>query len=205
MTLFDTNARERIAAAITEIERHTDAEVVTVTTAAADDYRWIGLLWAALIALVLPGVVVFFPAFVDTRTLILVQWAVFVGLGLIFRHPRIAPRLVPRGVRHVRAAALARSQFLAQNLHRTAAATGVLVFVAEAERYVEILVDHGIAERVDDTAWQDITQAFVARVRAGETEAGFLECIQACGTQLAEAVPATRARNELPNRLVVLE
>ncbi|KEZ79003.1 TPM domain-containing protein [Salinisphaera hydrothermalis] len=205
MTVFNERARQAVADAVTRIERDTDAEVVTVLAQQADEYRWIGLFWAALVALMLPGLVIFFPAWFDVRTLLLLQWGVFVVLGVIFQLPAVTPRLVPKGLRYARAAALARSQFLEQNLHRTAAATGVLIFVAEAERYVEILTDHGVAERIDNAAWSAIIERFTARVAAGETEAGFVECVEACGARLAEAVPATHERNELPNRLVVLE
>lgn len=205
MTIFDDKARRAVAEAITRIERDTDAEVVTVLAHQADEYRWIGLFWAALGALIAPGIVSFFPAWFDVRTLLLVQWGVFVVLGVIFQMPGITPRLVPRALRHTRAAALARSQFLEQKLHRTVEATGVLIFVAEAERYVEILTDHGVAARIDDSAWSAIVQRFTQRVAAGETEAGFVECVEACGARLAEGVPATNTRNELPNRLVVLD
>ena len=205
MTLFDTPARERIAAAIDEIERHTDAEVVTVVAGAADDYRWIGLFWAALLALIVPGAAAFVLGGFDARSLLLAQWVVFVIAGLCFRHRRVAPRLVPRSVRHARAAALARAQFLAQNLHRTADATGVLIFVAEAEHYVEILVDHGVARCIDDTVFAGLIQEFTGQVAAGQTTEGFIACIQGCGEHLARAVPATHTRNELPNRLIVLD
>lgn len=205
MTLFDKTARERIAAAVTEIERHTDAEVVTVVAASADDYRWIGLFWAALVALIGPGIVAFFVGGLDGRTLLLTQWLVFVIAGLVFRNHRIAPRLVPKRLRHERAALLARQQFLAQNLHRTDDATGMLIFVAEAEHYVEILVDHGIAQRIDDSVFAGLIATFTQRVAKNETAEGFIECIQACGTHLARAVPATHERNELSDRLVVLD
>lgn len=205
MTVFFEQARHAIAEAVTRIERDTDAEVVTVLAPQAENYRWIGLFWAALIALLLPGILLFFPAWVDTRTMLLLQWGLFVVLDLVFQLPRVTPRLVPQSVRYARAAALARSQFLTQNLHRTAGATGLMIFVSEAERYVEILADHGIASRVDDSAWTAIVERFTERVAAGDTEAGFVECIESCGAKLAEVCPATHERNELSNRLVVLE
>lgn len=205
MTVFNENARRAVADAITRVERNTDAEVVTVLAPRADDYRWIGLFWAALVALLIPGLVVFFPAWLDTRGMLLIQWCVFVVLGSLFQQPRVAPHLVPRRIRHARAAALARRMFLAQNLHRTQEATGFLIFVAEAERYVEILADHGIASRVDDTAWSAIVDRFVERVKSGDVEAGFVECVEACGVHLAKVCPATHEGNELPNRLVVLD
>lgn len=205
MKLLNQTAQEAVANTITQVEKNTDAELVTVLAPQADDYRWIGLLWAAVIALLLPGAVVFFPGWIDTRSLLLVQWICFVVLGAVFQLPAITPRLVPRAVRHARAGALARSQFLAQNLHRTAGATGMLIFVSEAERYVEILVDHGIASRLDDTTWSTIIERFTQQVAAGQTQQGFIDCIQACGQYLGDALPATNSRNQLPNRLIVLD
>jgi len=41
-------------------------------------------------------------------------------------------------------------------------------------------------------------------VQQGQTLQGFVTCIEACGELLAAHVPVTQARNELPNRLVLL-
>jgi len=81
----------------------------------------------------------------------------------------------------------------------------VLIFVSEAERYVEILVDDGISSRLDDSHWDGIVRAFTQQVKQGQTLAGFIACIDACGELLKVHVPVTQTRNELPNRLVVLE
>jgi multidrug efflux pump subunit AcrA (membrane-fusion protein) len=43
------------------------------------------------------------------------------------------------------------------------------------------------------------------QVKQGQTLAGFISCIEACGELLKVHVPVTQPRNELPNRLVVLE
>ena len=45
--------RAQIAQAIAEVERHTDAELVTVLTARSDDYRYLPVLWAAACALLM--------------------------------------------------------------------------------------------------------------------------------------------------------
>jgi putative membrane protein len=133
-----------------------------------------------------------------------VQWVLFIVLCLVFRIPAITTHLIPRSVRHWRASNLARRQFLEQNLHHTVGGTGMLIFVCEAERYVEILVDEGISKRLDNTRWEAIVATFTQQVRQGQTLQGFVTCIEACGELLKEHVPVTHARNELPNRLVVL-
>lgn len=204
MGLLNDAERDKVAEAIARVERDTDAELVTVLARRADDYTYIPLLWAGLIALLLPSALLFFTAS-HVGTLVLTQWAAFAILATIFRRPQVTTYLIPRAVRHWRAGNLARRQFLEQNLHHTAEGTGMLIFVSEAERYVEIIVDQGISQRVDNDQWAQIVRDFTARVKAGDTLNGFLECIEACGAHLKTAVPATHERNELPNHLVVLE
>ncbi|KJH84579.1 MULTISPECIES: TPM domain-containing protein [Pseudomonadaceae] len=204
MTLLTESELQQVAEAIDRIERDTDAELVTVLAAQADDYRYIPLLWASLLALLLPGALLFFSGWLTAWQLLLVQWLTFIVLAVVFRIPSLTSRLIPRSVRHWRACNLARRQFIELNLHHTAAGTGMLIFVSEAERYVEILVDQGISSRIDDSTWQSIVDAFSEDVRNGQVLEGFLRCIETCGSLLKQHVPATHERNELPNHLVVL-
>lgn len=205
MALLSEHEQRQVAEAIARVEKNTDAELVTVLAARADDYAYIPLLWASLIALVVPGVVHYLSGYLTMYTLLLAQWATFIVLCLVFRLPKITTRLIPRSVRHWRASNLARRQFLEQNLHHTVGGTGVLIFVSEAERYVEILVDEGISKRMHDDSWDGIVKTFTQQVKQGQTLAGFIACIEACGELLEVHVPVTQARNELPNRLIVLE
>ncbi|SDS32799.1 TPM domain-containing protein [Pseudomonas prosekii] len=204
MALLTEHEQRKVAEAIARVERETDAELVTVLAARADDYTYIPLLWASLLALVVPGVVHYLTGALTLNLLLMVQWSSFIVLCLLFRIPAITTRLIPRSVRHWRASNLARRQFLEQNLHHTIGSTGVLIFVSEAERYVEILVDEGISKRLDNQSWEVIVAAFTRQVKQGQTLQGFVTCIEACGELLKVHVPATQQKNELPNRLVVL-
>ena len=204
MALLTEHEQRKVAEAIARVERETDAELVTVLAARADDYTYIPLLWASLLALVVPGVVHYLTGALTLNLLLMVQWSSFIVLCLLFRIPAITTRLIPRSVRHWRASNLARRQFLEQNLHHTVGSTGVLIFVSEAERYVEILVDEGISKRLDNQCWEVIVAAFTRQVKQGQTLQGFVTCIEACGELLKGHVPATQQKNELPNRLVVL-
>lgn len=205
MTLLSKSDQEAVTAAINEVERETDAELVTVLTAQSDNYSYIPLLWAGILALLVPGIANYVGNWFSADVLLLVQWVTFVLLSLLFRMPNINTRLIPQQVRYWRASNLARRQFLEQRLHHTDGGTGMLIFVSEAERYVEILVDQGIADVLDNKVWEDIVANFTAKVHQGETRQGFLDCIAACGKLLKEHVPATHERNELPNHLVILE
>ncbi|WP_339546863.1 TPM domain-containing protein [Pseudomonas sp. RA_35y_Pfl2_P32] len=204
MALLSEHEQRQVAEAIAKVEQQTDAELVTVLAARADDYAYIPLLWASLLALVVPGIIHYLFGWMSMYTLLLAQWATFIVFCLLFRLPKITTRLIPRSVRHWRASNLARRQFLEQNLHHTVGSTGILIFVCEAERYVEILVDEGISSRLDNSRWDAIVAAFTQQVKQGQTLQGFVTCIEACGELLKVHVPVTHARNELPNRLVVL-
>ena len=204
MALLTQEQKRQVEEAVTRAEQRTDAEIVTVLAPRADDYSYIPLLWASLIALVVPALVHFLDSDMTIYTLLMLQWATFVFLSLIFRIPVLTTFLIPARVRHWRASNLARRQFLEQKLHHTQDRTGVLIFVSEAERYVEIIVDEGISQRLDNSDWGSIVSDFVRRVALGHTAEGFIACIEASAELLEKHVPKTGTRNQLPNRLVVL-
>lgn len=204
MTLLTEAERQRVADAIAAVERDTDAELVTVLAYRSDIYSHVPTLWAAAVALLTPGALALTPLWLNLWDLLFAQWGVFLALALLLRWPPLHTRLVPAALKRWRASHLAHRQFLAQNLHHTRDGTGVLIFVSEAEHYVQILADRGINRHVRPDEWQSIVDAFVASVRRGETLQGFLDCIERCGALLKTHVPATGVKNELPNRLVVL-
>lgn len=195
--------RAQVADAIAEVERHTNAELVTVLVASSDDYRHVALLWSALAALTVAGPLAFtrFAA----PTVVAIELGVFCVAVLLLRIPAVARRAIPRAIGHWAASGMARRQFLEQRLHHTANATGVLIFVSEAERFVEVLVDRGVAQSVDDARWQSIVDKFVTDVQRGQVAAGFLDAIAACGEILSETVPKTPDnQNELDDRLILI-
>ena len=204
MALLTQQQQQQVAQAVTRAEQRTDAEIVTVLAPRADDYSYIPLLWASLIALLVPAVLHVLNSGMAIYSLLMAQWATFVLLSLIFRIPAITTRLIPPRVRYWRASNLARRQFLEQKLHHTEGRTGVLIFVSEAERYVEILVDEGISRHLHDSDWGSIVNDFVRRVALGHTAEGIIACIDASAELLAQHIPKTQPRNQLPNRLVML-
>ncbi len=190
--------------AIQAVEKSTDAELVAVLATQADDYRYIPTLWAALLALLVPGGVWLSGMWLETLDLLVLQLCVFVVLAFALRVRLVMFRLVPRAVRRWRAGNLARRQFLENNLHHTVSESGVLIFIAEAERYVEIIADRGINQHVTQEQWQSIVDNLTAAIKRNQTQAGLIECIEACGKLLAQNVPATTVKNELPNHLIVI-
>jgi putative membrane protein len=205
MGFLTDREKQQIATAIAAAERKTQGELVTVITRCSDDYRHIPLLWAALLALLVPGLLSVLENPLPGDQAYLAQICTFLGAAALFTWMPLKIRLIPASVKRLRAQRLAREQFFLQNLHRTRERTGVLLFVSVAEHYVEIIADQGINDKVAPEAWQSIVSGFIGRVRNQQVAEGFLTAIAACGELLAAHFPATEDnRNELPNRLVEL-
>ncbi len=193
-----------ISQRIGEIEARTDAEVVTVLAEQADNYYYIPTLWAALAGVVTPSVLILLPFWFELVDVLMVQFSVFVVLALALRYRPVLRRLIPLSVRRWRASNLARRQFLENNLHHTQRELGVLIFVSELERYVEILVDRGVSSALPNDVWEVIVNDFVAEVGKGNVYRGFDGCLAAVDDVLAEQFPISSEKNELPNHLVLL-
>ena len=197
--------KAKVREAISAVERNTSGELVTVITAASDDYLYIPTLWAALMALVLPGVVLLGNMWIDYAWLYAAQVLAFFALTALFRIPAIKLRLVPKAIKRQRAGRVALEQFFLQNLHNTRERTGILIFVSMAENYVEIIADKGINDVVSKAVWEKAVADFVAAVKRKRYTEGFIAAITQCGEILQEHFPARQDNpNELPNHLVEL-
>jgi putative membrane protein len=215
MAFLNESEKAALTARINHAESRTRAEIVTVIAQQSDGYRYIPILWAALAALIVPGLyygwlaistggwLTHVEALDSASWLYPSQILVFLGLGMLFQIPQLRLFVIPKSVKHQRAARHAREQFFLQNLHQTRGHTGVLVFVSVAEHYVEIIVDSAIAEVVDNTLWEQTVQEFVSYVRKGDIAAGFDSTIEHCRQVLWEHFPAPDGRpDELPNHLI---
>lgn len=206
-----TSLREQIQQA----EAGTTGEIVTVIANQSDGYRYIPMLWAALISLSIPGFYFLYRYFTTSgwsypeepgfamAQLYQIQVLVFFGLGTFFQFSSVRFWLIPKSVKLHRARRHAHEQFFIQKLHLTKHNTGVLIFVSVAEHYVEIIVDKAVADIVDDSVWQDTVSEFVQHVRNGEIAKGFAITVEQCKDILCEHFPAPHGRpDELPNHLI---
>ncbi|MCA0900665.1 TPM domain-containing protein [Microbulbifer agarilyticus] len=202
--MLNANEKRTLSETIKEVESKTDAEVVTVLAGQSDNYLYISTLWAAFIALLIAPLMQFLPWWIEYQQAFTLQWILFIVLAVLFRWRPLTMWLVPKKIKYWRAANLARRQFLEHELHSTKDRLGLLIFVSQAEHYVEILADRGLAEQITNEAWQEIVENFIREVRKGKTGEAFVHCVEKCGELLEEAAPATVIKNELPNHLVVL-
>jgi putative membrane protein len=192
-----------IAAAIRAAEQRTSGQIVCVLMRSSSEYFYVPLLWAALLALLTPWLLIVLTQW-SVQRIFLVQIVVFAVAVLVLSLPRLRIALVPRAVRRARAHRAAVEQFFARGLTMTRDRTGVLIFVSLAERYARIIADEGIAAKVSNRDWQQAIDALTAHMRDGRIAQGFLAAIERCGTVLAAHAPPTDAGDELPDRIYVM-
>jgi putative membrane protein len=205
MSLFSTEDERRISAAITDAEKRTSGEIVVVVAAQSDGYHYVPPLVGAIIALLVPWVLIFFTQ-LHIIPIYLIQLAVFLVVTLALLPARIRTPLVPVSIKRLHAHRRAVEQFLVQNLHTTDGRTGVLLFVSVAERYAEIIADRGIDAKVSAGTWKGIIEQLTAAIGAGQPADGFVVAIDAIGTALAAHFPpGMDDPNELPDHLIILQ
>lgn len=204
MHRFSDADREKIVTAIRAAERNTSGEFVAVAAHASDGYLSVALLWAAGLAFLLPALLLLLPAGIRYLHIYQLQLLCFVALTLLFEFvPTLHMALVPRHLSHARASRLAHALFYEKGVHRTREHSGVLFFVSLAERYVEIVADQGIHEKVGEEVWRRIVGVFLEEVQKGRVTEGFVIAIGACGEAMARHYPAgADDPDELSNGLV---
>lgn len=202
MRALSAEERNRIETAVAAAEARTCAEFAVVVAQASDDYAAFPLLWSALLALLVGGGIAIAAPGMSVGTTFAMQATVLVVAGLLLYLRPLRVRLAPTAVQQTHAMRLARLQFAALVHERTRGGMGLLLFVSLAERHVEILVDRGIAERIPETAWQNVIDDFVGEIRAGHVAQGFIAAVQGCTAVLEQHFPsASGDHNEIADRV----
>lgn len=203
MAFINDAEKAKIRAAITQAEKTSSGEIVTVIAQNSDRYSYIPALWAALLALTVPGFNFLFSSPLSDVVTYQVQVLVFLACSLLFRLDAFKMHLIPSVVKQQRASRAAREQFVRQGLHTTQDRTGILIFVSVAEHYVEIIADKGINDKIQQDYWQLAVTQFTDLLKQGKTCDGFLAAIEQCNKELSVHFPATSSNpNELPNHLI---
>ncbi|MXQ13420.1 TPM domain-containing protein [Microvirga makkahensis] len=202
--MISEHDRYRISQAIHEAEKTTAGEIVVVVARQASAYRAIPALLGLFLALLVPWPLIWFTELGSSR-IFLIQLIAACGLNAAFAWPPAHLGLIPRAIKRARAHEAAVREFTSHGLSRTQGRTGVLIYVAAAEHYAEVIADIGIADRAGPAAWQEIITDLIEAIRQEKAGDGLVQAVRRAGAILAEhAPPGARDANELPNKVVLL-
>jgi putative membrane protein len=220
----------RVNAAIAQAERSTSGEITCVIKTKALDYSATPVGWAAALTLLAPlvitglglmphewlepllsrllgwhsiGVSGQYAAWEMALGLTALQVLVFAVSWTVINFTPLKLWLTPKATRLKKAHEKAMEQFYARGLHLTAGRTGVMIFCALEEHFVDVIADEGIYTKVDKALWNDTVAVLLKNIKAGDLTTGFVEAVAACGTALAEHFPPDASNpNELPDVLI---
>jgi putative membrane protein len=200
--MISESDKTRVAEAIRTAEARTAGEIFCVIARHSSDYRLVPIAWAAAIALLAPLPLVYLTNW-PAAVIYLWQLVAFIVAALALSHPKVRFHIVPRRAKHDRAHGEAIRQFFAQGLDKTEHRTGVLIFASVAERYVEIVADAGINEKVAPQVWNQAINKLTMAIKAGRAADGFVAAIEQCGAILAAHFPpGALKRDQLPDKLL---
>ena len=213
--------RDAVAAAIADAESRTAGEIVVIVSSEAHHYPATALTVAALAAFALPlGAVLLgwapdhlFPTWDAAdqsqhaarvvEAFVAVQALLFAAVLVLVHYAHLSRPLTPLGLRRDRVHRDALIQFKARNLDHTTGRTGVLIYVAEAERIAEVVADTGIFAKVSPDHWGATVAAVIDGIKAGAAGRGLAAAVGLAGAVLAEHFPvAADDVNELPDRVI---
>lgn len=213
-----------VTAAVTQAERASDGEIVTVVAARSDKYHDVAAHWAALAALATMAACALFPTpLADLLGRIQGSWAdeatpaellaavtILTALNfllalLLLRAPALRMALTPPATKTRRVRARAVDLFRTGAERRTRGRTGILLYLSMAEHRAEIVADEAIHSKVAPEVWGEAMAALVDHVRAGRAGEGMAAAVARIGAVLAEHLPrSSDDTNELPDRLIAL-
>jgi putative membrane protein len=213
-----------VTAAVSQAERTSDGEIVTIVAEKSDSYHDVGLHYAVLAMLLVPAALAFVPqGCVDWATRPFLGWnqtldkgaamlLLFALLTLAFLIVRFAlaymplrMALTPGSTRTRRARRRAIELFKVGAEKRTAGRVGVLLYLSLLEHRAEIVADKAINDLVDGDVWGEAMAALIENVKGGRPGEGMAKAVEQIGIVLAKCLPKTAAdTNELPDRLIEL-
>ncbi|WP_086608939.1 TPM domain-containing protein [Erythrobacter donghaensis] len=222
MAWLDDAGHAAVSAAVTEAESATSGEIVTVLAEQSDGYTDVALLWAIAAAFTAMSVFAVFPEpFLDLWDSAFTGWGhewtagelasmvialglvKFLGILLVQQWQPLKFALIPGPVKAFRVRDQAVRQFKVGAQGRTAAHTGVLIYLSMRERRAEIVADESIAAKVSAEVWGEAMGDMLAEIRQGRIAEGLAVGVRDVGHVLAEHFPrGSEDDNELPDRLI---
>ncbi|MDP2311815.1 MAG: hypothetical protein Q8P41_02850 [Pseudomonadota bacterium] len=194
MVHTDARFSAAIERAVSEIEVHTDAELVVVAAPSSGSYAdlaWIGggLVAVAILAFLCWSPVLFNAFWFPIDVLVaggLVGW-------LLATRPRLVVALAGETRRRRQVHEAAQVAFVEESVHATEGRTGLLVYVSAMEGRVELLPDQGLLGKIPGAKWNAV------ELRADSVEE-LVAGLHRLGTLLAAHLPPTQEnRDEIAN------
>jgi putative membrane protein len=214
--------KTRIEAAVGAAETGTSGEIICVLSGEVSHYPEVALAGAAIVALVLPSLLLALGVWstaidlggdvwmaaqagalqgeITTALAIyaLVQTALFILAFALLEIPAVRRWATPAMLKRHKVERAARQQFASISARAAGSETGVLIFVALVDRQVQILADGALHQKADEAAWKAASAAIGAGMKDGrDPTGGIVQAIEICGSVLRAHFPSNSPRPQV--------
>lgn len=195
--------KDIISQEIENLEKFSSAELIAVVTKKSENYKYAN----SLLSIFLTFLSSFFIYFNNQLSNFeLIQYQIFIFL-LIFifleKFETLSLKLLPKAYKHYLSSKNAKRQFYNLGINKTK--YSVMFFVSIKEKYVEIICDEEITNKIENSYWQYIVDEFINDVKSNHLSNGYLKAIQSCSDILVKRFPIEKNDiNEFPNDVIEL-
>jgi putative membrane protein len=204
---FSAEEKEKLKAAISEVESKTIGEVVVMVVDQSDQYIEAeilgGVILGSLLSLILS--LLFFHS--SIWSYVPLSFLLFFPCWFLFKKAEALKKLFI-GTRRKEEAVRLRAErvFFEKGLYKTKKNTGVLFFLSLLERKIWVLADKGIYEKMDQETLNRYANEVSKGVREGRACDALSHAIQEVGALLSRHFPITSGdTDELPNGVMTEE
>ena len=198
MTL-DPQDAARVEKAFDDAQARVNGPLMGVLAQASSNYETMPVVASALAALIAPWPLLLLTQ-LSAQRIFIVQLLVFLCLLALLSLTPLGRAMTPGAVRRANAHRAALGQFMVRGVDRSAARSGVLVYVSLAERYVRIVPDDGAAAAIPPARWQPVVDAMIAKIKAGAVADGLCEAATRCADLLSAEFPASPSAPPRPRQ-----
>jgi putative membrane protein len=197
--------KEQISKKIENLEKSSCAELVAVITKRSGDYKYLNILINVFMIFIISFFLISFFDF-SSMQLLEIQLFCFIGFYLFFeKFDNLILNILPKSYKREKASLNAHEQFSNLGLNRTKTNQAIMFFVSFDEKYVEIITDTAICEKIKDDYWQKILDEFIKDVKKNDLSNAYLKAIDSCSEILIKEFPiAKNDENELSNSVIEL-
>jgi len=212
---------KQIEAAVKDAESKTSGEIASAFIGESDNYAVYELSFAVFCSFIYFLIAMAFSNSIESRIqqmvwdyssrylLMFYGFSIFVVIALVYlavNIPFIDRLVIPKGVMRKKVNQRAVRHFMESGIYDTRDRTGILIFISQLERRVELLADKGINEKIPQEKWDHLLDHIIQGIKTGQLVKYLTEAIRECGELLAEHFPIqTGDVNELNDGMQVLE
>ena len=201
---LNDDEKNLISKEIENLEKESSSELVAVVTKQSSSYKFETISLSLFITVV----ITFFVLLFDTSAIKLFQIQVISFFIVYFTFQKFNKTLLtflPKSYKYSKASNYAHKQFSSLGLQTTKTKQAIMFFVSLDEKYVEIITDSVIKEKINDSYWEDIVGEFIIDIKNENLSNGYLKAIKSCNQILIENFPIhENDQNELSNEVVEL-